>query len=103
MNRLYFLMYDAYTAHAWDRANNNLFFKLGTIQLGVIGCLTLYKRRTMPITTQMCSHGQITFSWVRCPTLKHGPHKIQWCCVAMDRLHFIGYDAPHSAGMRPCR
>lgn len=48
-----------YTPQAWDHANNNLFFKLGTIRLGVIG--TLCKHRTTPITTQMCSHEQITF------------------------------------------
>jgi hypothetical protein len=45
-----------YTPQTWDRANDNIFFKLGTIRLGVIGCLTLCKHRATPITTQMCSY-----------------------------------------------
>ena len=73
MNRLYLLMCDALHSSSMGRANDNLFFKLGTVGLGVIGCLTLCKHRTTPITTQICSLSM------------------------MDRLHFLGYGTLHSS------
>ena len=61
-----FLCMIPYTPQAWDRTNNNLFFKLGTIRLE--DYIFWYNAHTQAWTAQytmvLCSHGQTTFSWV---------------------------------------